>query len=245
MNKKINYISNNMKVYGILNQVNSDKTIAIICHARTSNKDSSATTSIANYLTENNYNNFRFDFVASGESEGTYKDYIITNMVNNLNDTLNILKEEYGYSSFILIGCSLGAFIASLANFSDYKIEKYISWYGAFNSSKRLFNIPSKKEKIAKKNGFYPIEKGWKLCYEYFIDIKQYLDYSQIKKSNIPKLFIHGTKDPYVDYKYSIKMNKKCKNSKLILINGGDHGFHDENNMQEALTNTINFIKEK
>lgn len=245
MNKKINYISNNMKVYGILNQVNDNKSIAVICHARTSNKDSNAPTSIANYLTENDYNNFRFDFVSSGESEGSYTDYIITNMVNNLNDTLRELHDKYGYESFTLIGCSLGAFIASLANLHDYKIEKYISWYGAFNSSKRLFNLPSKKEIKAKREGFYPIEKGWKLSYEYFIDIKQYLDYSQLKKSNIPKLFIHGTKDPYVNYKYSIKMNKECKNSKLVLIEGGDHGFHDKNNMKEALMNTINFIKGK
>ena len=75
MEKQITYNDNNITLSGLLNINNSDNTIAIICHARYSNKNSKPTTAIAKKLNENNINNLRFDFVACGESSGDYTDY--------------------------------------------------------------------------------------------------------------------------------------------------------------------------
>ena len=86
------------------------------------------------------------------------------------------------------------------------------------------------------------IEKGVQLSYDYFVDERKYFAYKNLYKWDVPKLFIHGTDDLYVNYKYSLKVSKKCKNSKLILIKNGDHGFHDEISMTLALKETINFI---
>ena len=38
-------------------------------------------------------------------------------------------------------------------------------------------------------------------------------------------------------------VSKKSLNSKLVLIKNGDHGFHNEENMKEAIEVTKNFIK--
>ena len=122
--------------------------------------------------------------------------------------------------------------------------NKLYKKYEDLLSRSRLLNIPSKNEKIAKKNGFYPIENGWKLSYEYFEDERNYTTYKKLQTINIPILFVHGTKDPFVTFKSSLNTSKKCKNSKLYLIDGGDHGFHNEENMKEALDITIDFIKE-
>ena len=54
---------NGLKLCGILNIVNSTKRIVVICHARTSSKDSRPTTRLAEELSRNNINNFRFDFI--------------------------------------------------------------------------------------------------------------------------------------------------------------------------------------
>ena len=88
MNEKIFYFSKKIKLCGILNKVNKSDEIVIICHARTSSKDSRATTLLAEALSKSNINNFRFDFIACGESQGNISDYSVSNMVNNLNDTL-------------------------------------------------------------------------------------------------------------------------------------------------------------
>lgn len=242
MEEKIYYPTiNNKKLCGILNIKNEGKEIVVICHARTSSKDSRPTTMLANFLTNKNINNFRFDFISCGESDGDYKDYTVSDMLSNLEDTLEMLNEK-GFSKFILIGCSMGGRIISLIDEQLYNIEKLILWYPALDYGRGIFDIPSKKEKIAKKQGFYQIEKGCKLSYEYFVDERKYYAYKELYKKNCPKLFIHGTNDPYVPFTYSKKVSKKSLNSKLILIEGGDHGFHDETHMEEALEQTLKFI---
>ncbi len=241
--KKIFYFSGKTKLCGVLNQVNDTKKIVVICHARTSHKDSNSTLLLANALSQANINNFRFDFIACGESEGDISDYTVTNMVANLNDTLLELQKDFNFKDFILIGCSMGARIVSLVDYKKFNIEKIILWYGALNYYRRIFNLPSKKEKIAEKKGYYEIEKGKKLSYNYFVDERKYVAYKKLFKWDVPKLFIHGTKDQYVNYKSSVKISKRCRNSKLILIQNGDHGFHDEKTMNLALQETINFIQ--
>lgn len=234
----------NKKLYGILNEVNENKDIVIICHARTSSKDSRPTTMLAGRLTKEKINNFRFDFISCGESEGDYTDYTISNMIINLNDTIKILKEK-GFEKFILIGCSMGARIISLIDEKVFNIQKLIFWYPALDYGRGLFNLPSKKEKVAKKKGFYEIEKSYKLSYNYFVDERNYRAYKKLYKSTIPKLFVHGTSDKFVPYNHTKEIYKRVPNSKLCLIENADHGFHNEIHMDKALEETINFIKEE
>lgn len=242
MEQKLNYKSNGKNLVGILNKVNDSDEIVVICHARTSSKDSRPTTRLAKSIIEMGLNSFRFDFVACGESDGNNYDYNVTNMVQNLNDTLDYLKTQ-GYNRFILIGCSMGARIISLVNHKKFNIEKLILWYGAFDYGRGILNLPSKKERIAKKQGYFEGEHGWKFPYKYFKDERKYRAYRNLYYWNVPKLFIHGTKDPFVNYNSSVMVSKKSLNSKLVLIKNGDHGFHNEENMKEAIEVTKNFIK--
>lgn len=246
MNNKIKYSTyNNYSLCGIINNVNDNKEIVVICHARTSSKDSRPTTRLAEELSKNNINNFRFDFISCGESDGEYAEYTVSNMIRNLHDTLYMLKKDYHYESFVLIGCSMGGRIVSNVNLNDYNVKKIILWYAAIDYGRGLFNLPSKREKIAKKNGFYQIENGCKLSYEYFVDERKYATYKTLPKINIPLLFVHGINDPFVRYQSSLNTSKKCKNAKLVLIDKADHGFHNEEHMVEALNKTIEFIKEE
>ena len=235
---------NNLKLCGLLNIVNSNKEIVIICHARTSSKDSRPTTMLANELTNNKINNFRFDFISCGESDGEYTEYTVSNMIRNLHDALDLLKDKYSFESFILIGCSMGGRIVSNVDLNKYSVKKIILWYPALDYGRGLINIPSKKERIAKRDGFYPIENGWKLSYQYFKDERNYKTYRLLQKIDIPLLFVHGTKDPYVPYKSSVNTSKRCKNAKILLIDGADHGFHRDEHMKEALDATLNFIND-
>jgi pimeloyl-ACP methyl ester carboxylesterase len=195
MENKVRYNTyNNLELCGILNKVNDTKEIVIICHARTSSKDSNATTSLANELTRNNINNFRFDFVSCGESDGDYTEYTVSNMIKNLEDTIKYLQSDF--NSFILVGCSMGGRIVSLID--NPSIKKLVLWYPALDYKRGLLNLPSKNEKIAKKQGFCIMEKGVKFSYEYFKDERSYIPYKVLYKKEIPVLFVHGTNDPYV-----------------------------------------------
>lgn len=240
--EKVKYNSNK-ELCGILNKVNDSDEIVVICHARTSSKDSRPTIKLAQSLSKSGVNTFRFDFISCGESQGEMDDYSVTNMIQNLNDTLSFLQGSYGYKRFILIGCSMGARIVSLVDHDKYNIEKIILWYGALDYGRGILNLPGKSEKIAKKQGYFQGEHGWKFPYEYFVDERKYKAYKRLYDWNVPKLFVHGTSDPYVNCKSSIKVFERSNNSKLVLIKNGDHGFHNDSNMQEALDETIKFIK--
>lgn len=237
------YIDGKYKLCGILNINNNKSEMSIICHARTSSKDSRPTTLLSEELNRNGINNFRFDFVSCGESSGDWNDYTVSNMIDNLNDVLDYFKQKKGIKKFNLIGCSMGGRIISLVDCKKYNVNKLVLWYPALDYRKGIFNLPGKKEIQAKKDGYFKIEKGVKLSYEYFKDERKYCAYKNLYRNNIQKIFLHGDKDPFVNYKNTVKIVKKCKNSKLYIINGGDHGFHDDNCMKEALAITIAFIK--
>lgn len=241
MDQKLIDKSNNKNLVGILNRVNDSDEIVVICHARTSSKDSRPTTRLSESMSILGLNNFRFDFVACGESDGSNIDYNVSNMICNLNDTLDYLKSK-GYNHFILIGCSMGARIVSLVNHEKFNIKKIVLWYGALDYGRGILNLPGKKEKIARKQGFYQGEHGWKFPYEYFKDERKYKAYKNLYHWNVSKLFVHGTSDPYVNVSSSIKISKKSLNSKLVLIKNGDHGFHNIDNMNEAIKETEKFI---
>ncbi len=144
--------------------------------------------------------------------------------------------EKYNYKNFILIGCSLGTRIISLVDYKKFNIIKLVLWYGALNYKVRL--LPSKKEKIAKKQGYYKIENDNKLSYEYFKDEKRYNAFKKLKYWHIAKIFIHGDKDQFVNVNSSIIISKKTPNNKLVIIKDGNHVFHNEECLKEALKET-------
>ena len=242
MEKKVFYESNNLKICGLLNiNDTNNKTMIVICHARASQKNATVPFNVAQELNKYKINNFRFDGVSCGESEGDYKNYTVSNLVTNLNATLAMLQNNYGFSNFILIGHSLGGRIISLVDRKKFNILKLIFIAPALDY--QVNYLVGKKEKIAKKQGYYLGEKNTKFSYEYFVDERKHKVFKILKKWDIPKLFIHGKKDPFVNYECSIKINKKCKNSNLVLIDNGDHSFHDEISMQELLQFVISYIK--
>ena len=82
------------KLCGILNELSEDKCMTIICHARGSHKDSRATFNIATTLTENNINNFRFDFTSDGESEGNELDVNDIKLCEDLESVIDFFKKK-------------------------------------------------------------------------------------------------------------------------------------------------------
>lgn len=251
MEEKIYYNNSyGFKLCGILNKVNDSDTIVVLCHANGSSKSSRPTSLLSNNLTKNKINNFRFDFIACGESEGKYDDYSVTNMIKDLNDTLNMLT-NLGYKNFVLFGASMGGKIVSLVD-KKYNIIKLILWYPALDYNNFFEKIikkikVSKEEKIAVKNKYFSrYDGGFKLSYNYYLDLKKYEAYKELKKFNCPIFFVHGLKDPYISYKKTIKVSNLCNNSQVKLIEDGDHGFHGNTNiLNDAIKYTIKFIKEK
>ena len=92
----------NLKLCGILNETESKNTIVVLCHGIRGNKEEwGVFTSLSEKLLENGYSSFRFDFNGHGESEGKDLDMTITKEINDLECTIEMLKQR-GYKEFIL-----------------------------------------------------------------------------------------------------------------------------------------------
>lgn len=243
MNEKVYYNASDKSILsGVINRVNVSKEIIIICHDIDSNKDSRVVSSIANSLSNYNFNNFRFDFYSVGESEGDREEFNLTKMISNLHDTMDWLNNEYGYEEFILFGCGIGGKVVSLVDREKYDVKKLILWYASLSYKNGLFNLPTKEEKEAKEKGSYKDSKGNLFTYNYYLEDKKYISYKEVLKFDVPIFFVHGSEDEVVKYKKSVKMSKKVKHGTICLIGGGDHGFSNDRHLKKAIKETVRFL---
>lgn len=175
-----------------------------------------------------------------------------TKEVLDLESTIAFLNNK-GFNKIIILGASFGGSIISLLDYNKFNnIKGLISWYGALDylatiEEDKFFSKEHKK--ISEQNGYYEIiskrtGKSFKLGYELYKEIYSIIPYEHLAKVNLPILFVHGLCDKMVPYELSIKVSKLCKNSKLELIENGDHTFdNDKNALNKAINASINFIK--
>jgi len=64
-----------------------------------------------------------------------------------------------------------------------------------------------------------------------------------LKEIKVPTLIIHGSRDTIIPLKYGIMMAEKIKNSKLVVVDDGDH-IIVMNKSKETIKVIMNFIKE-
>lgn len=244
--------SNAKKICGILNEANETNKIVIMCHGIRGNKDEcGAFVLLSEKLLERGYSSFRFDFNGHGESDGLDKDMTITKEIDDLECTINMLKEK-GYNEFVLLGSSFGAGIVSLFPFEKYdNVKGIILWYGCLDYEYvrfgNLFTEHNKRE--AEKNGYYTSRsmntgREFKFGLELFNETYKYKPYENLTECNLPKLFVHGDKDSAISYELSQKVSDNCTNSVFKLIKGGEHTFMNSDEViNEAIDVTIDFIK--
>lgn len=248
MNEEKIYYENKYKIKlcGVLNKLNKNDLIVVICHGGGSHKDSRATKYLSEYLNENNINNFRFDYTSCGESEGDSTDLTINKLIDDLESSLDYLQNK-GFKRFILFGYSMGGRLCVLLDKKKYNIEKLVLWSPAIEHrypleilKRKLFK--GKKEKEALKNGFYDLH-GQHLNSTYFKEERLLNPFKDACKIDIPILIIHGSKDQFVNYNNSKKIAKRNKNVELIIIPNENHGFKiDDNNLKYACDKSIEFI---
>ena len=252
MERKVFYNStDNIKLCGLLSEVNDNKKIVILCHGLTSHKESKGFNLVVKRLQERNVNTFRFDFRGLGESTGDFINMTPSKELADLKASVDYLV-NLGYKEMVLLGTSFGGSIVSLFNYNNHKqIKGIVLWYSVidyivFGNANEALSIESKM--LANKRGYYEITnskgKVFKLGKDLYDEVYKLEPYKNIFNLNLPILFVHGKKDEVVPYELSVKVSKMCKNSQLELIENGNHSFlSDKNAMDKAIDVTTGFIE--
>ena len=159
------------------------------------------------------------------------------------NDTKKVIKKIVGKKNFILIGSSMGAWIA-LNQFKYFKpqIKGFIGIGAAPEFLSRLMwnKFPKKIKEEIFKTGKTLIKSGE---YEYPITLQLIKDGKKNKvlnkkiNSSINITMIHGQNDevvPVVFSRYVLKLFNNAK-KKILIVKNGDHSLSDQKPLKKII----------
>jgi len=246
-------ITNNQKekLSGVLHKANAKKSVVIVCHGHTGNKDRPFPTGICKALRKAGINSFRFDFSGNGESEGRFEDSTFSKEAQDLRSVVDHFCRE-GYDEIGIIGHSMGA-VACVVEAANDKRLKFVIWVAGPVHLESSFKdlLASKQTRKIKNNGrteiqfFKESSKKWlTVSKKFFADLKKVKPLAEVKKIKVPILFIHGTEDEAVPVKECEMIFAEANPPKeLIVIHGANHCFDDKKHHRELEKEIAGWIK--
>lgn len=230
-----------LTIRGIIydNTENKGKKVpVIICHGFTA--DMTGTAPYGRFLAEKGFLAVTFDFCGGGFktiSDGDFHtDMTPLTEVEDLKSVMEYVKgrEDADAEKLILLGCSQGGFVCSLA-----AAEREKDVYAAVLLYPALC-IPDDARKgsmqvIRFDPDHIPDQIGegkFQISGEYARSVVNMDIFREIKGYHGPVLIIHGTSDEIVDYHYSVRAAEvylmNGNDCVLHLLEGAPHGFSDE-----------------
>ena len=237
--KKLRFICNNLKqnlylvfLPGFMSDIEGKKPQAFLKFAKT-----------------NKLGFLSFEYSGHGKSSG---EFTKGNISIWSNDTKKIIKKIVKRNYFILIGSSMGSWIA-LNQFKHFKsqIKGFIGIGSAPEFLTRLmwnkFSKETKKEiieygKVLIKNGNYK----YPITLQLIKDEKKNKVLNKKINSKINVTMIHGEKDEVVPVNFSklvLKLFRKAK-KKIVIIKNGDHSLSKKNQIKKILKELNRIIKD-
>ncbi len=196
--------------------------------------------SIFRFAKKNKLGFLSFEYSGHGKSSGTFTKGNISIWSN---DTKKMIKKVVKKNTFILIGSSMGAWVA-LNQFRYFKsqIKGFIGIGSAPEFLQKLMwnKFPKKIKHEILKNGIARIKNG---NYEYPITLQLIKDGKKNKvlnkkiKSKIRVTMIHGQNDEVVPVVFSRKVLSlfpKAK-KKIVVIKNGDHSLSNKIHLNKII----------
>lgn len=247
----------------------------IFIHGYKGFKDWGRWNEIADYFADRGYCFIKFNMSHNGTTPDNPKEFIdleafknntyskeledLDNVISWFVNTDEINSNEVRKNAVILIGHSRGGGIATLAASRDARADAVITWAGVSDFKTRF---PFGRElECWKEDGVYyslnsrtnqRLPHGYGF-YEDFLKNERMLDIRVAAKSLVcPHLILHGSEDESVHFSEALRLHRWSGNSKLELIEQGDHTFgmrHDASAVElpiptsKVLEKSVNFIE--
>lgn len=216
-----------LRITFFLPAVTSEKKIstAILMHGFMASKEMYPIKHIGMSLADAGIAAVTFDFNGHGRSYGKFRDMTILNEVDDALAVFDFVKKLDFVKEIIMIGHSQGGVVASLcAGLLKDKLDALILLSPAAVVYDDVHNGHIMNAKFDPKN---PPDKLWVMLHplgkQYILTAQQLDIYGQVAHYTGHMCLIHGMRDNIVPYNYSVRYNKVCSQSKLLLIEDETH----------------------
>ncbi len=174
------------------------------------------------------------DFHGHGQSEGGLPDLRCTRLQQDLDATLDLLRQE-GLSRFYLVGSSMGGWAASwLAKRHGTRVIPAIAVLApAFRfPHTRLTTLNEEQKRLWKNQGTYTWQTPWmkmELAWDLMVDSANFPLEKLVEGWSTPMRIYHGLQDDIVPWRDSLEFFEKLGPGpwSLDLLSDGDHRLTD------------------
>jgi len=206
------------------------------------------------YAVKNKLGFLAIEYSGHGKSSG---EFTKGNISEWSNDAKNSIKKIVKKNKFILIGSSMGAWIA-LNQFKYFKnqIKGFVGIGSAPEFLERLMwkKFPKKTKEEIKQKGVSIIKRGkskfeqrkheYPVTYQLIKDGRKNKVLSKKITSVIPVTMVHGSKDELVPVSFSKKVLPifTKANKKLLIVKNGDHSLSNKNSLKKIVKELNNIV---
>jgi esterase/lipase len=204
---------------------------------------------LKNYTIKKKMGFLAIEYSGHGKSSGKFTKGNITEWSN---DARNSIKKIVKKNKFILVGSSMGAWIA-LNQFNHFK-SQILGFVGIGSAPEFLERLMWKKftkkmKKEIKLKGIINVgNEKWEypITYQLIKDGRKNKALSKKIKSKIKVVMLHGSKDEAVPVSFSRKVLSvfPTAQKKLIVIKNGDHSLSNQISLKKIIKELDNIVKD-
>jgi uncharacterized protein len=229
------------------------KSVVIISHGFTSNKDKRLYVELQNELTKAGIGTLRYEYYGHGpvyckDSKYTVaKDITLTKCVDSLKTAISFVRSKGDYN-ISLMGSSFGGLISLIAASQDSKIQALVLKSSVTEPiefwKERLDNDIIEKWKQDGVMHYNKRGENLELNYEFWEDLLNYNTFKMAINITCPVLMIHGDSDTVVPIKQSQDLAKIVK-TEVNVVKGANHGYattKQYNEMKKLITDFLIMI---
>lgn len=248
--------SNGLKIAACFSQPASDANITVVfCGGFKSNMQGTKALALEQWCCTHNWPYVRFDYSGHGQSEGAFTD---GNIDVWLHDALTVIDAINSGQSVLLIGSSMGAWIATLAALKrPDRIAGLITLAAAPDFTERLLRQRlNQQQRDALQRGEpvampseYDDGSPYPITQQLIENSRTHCLLDSTHTLDVPVRLLHGTRDEDVPYDTSIALLNalQCNDAQLTLIKNADHrlsGASDIALLQNTLAEMLDTLRE-
>ena len=236
MNNKVHHlqgVNNEMLAY-YFNDLQSDTTLFFF-GGYSSDMTGTKATALNGWTESIGINYLRFDYSGHGQSSGDFSKGTLSKWISEA----QLFFDKFKSKKNIVIGSSMGGWIALLTAIQSKAIDGIIGIASAADFTKNEWDRISEKERdhlVSTGSIFFPDEDygDFEVFYEFIKDGFQHEILNKPIKISCPVRLLHGKLDKVIPYNISEKIIKQLSNEdkSLTIIEDGDHSLSRQKDLE-------------